>query len=348
MKTKFYIPLLVGFLFIRCMPTKTISFNAESTQADVAFPVEFKNIRIINRTIPRDRNFIDVLTDGQGLAKNQKGVSDLLNGFTSGLRARKYFDIKYPIKEVEVEESINFPEPFAYDDLLSFFDFDTTSIIASLEVFQVTEDINYINDRKMQLDPDGKEYYIDIVKGTNTLRSVSGWRLYNSKTGEVLDEFLLNHDYAYEVEGIDLANAKEKLKAKKDQGYIDLGKELGNIYAERVSPLAVVVNRSIYVKSKSCPELHQAKDFIKLNDWETAKAIWQDGLLSNSKAKDLAKLHVNIAVYYERLGDIENAIKHAELSVNYDTLGSTYLSKLKKVEQNGYQAPISLISTAWL
>ena len=325
MKTKFYIPLIIGFLFTSCMPTKTVTFNAENTQADVAFPVEFKNIRVINRTIPKDRNLLDVLTDGQGLAKNQKGVPELLSGFTSGLRQRKYFDIKTPIKEVEVEQSQTFPQPFAYGDLVEFFDYDTSSLVASLEVFDVTEEISYVNDSKMQLDPDGNEYYINIVRGTNILRTVSGWRLYNGKT-------------------VDMANAKEKLKAKKDQGYANMGRELGQLYAERVSPLAVMVSRSIYVKSKTCPELHQAKDFIKLDDWETAKAIWQDGLTTNFKNKDIAKLHVNLAVHFERLGNIDKAIEHAELSTNYDSLGSGYLNELRRVDQNGYQAPISYLS----
>ena len=90
--------------------------------------------------------------------------------------------------------------------------------------------------------------------------------------------------------------------------------------------------------------MHQAKDFIKLDDWETAKAIWQDGLTTNFKNKDIAKLHVNLAVHFERLGNIDKAIEHAELSTNYDSLGSGYLNELRRVDQNGYQAPISYLS----
>ena len=90
----------------------------------------------------------------------------------------------------------------------------------------------------------------------------------------------------------DLVYTKQfKKNVQLAQAYKDLGSILGFMYAERISPISIFVNRNYYSKSKSCPELSEAVSFIKLDDWETAKNVWEDGLKRCDKKPPLISKH---------------------------------------------------------
>ena len=335
MKKTLYFSLLL--LFTQCITTKQTSFLGDTQSSNIKIPVGVKDINILNRTRPEKRNVVDIITDGgQTSFSDRPGVDEILNSFKSEVRARKYFNVSsFTTKNAKAEQSDDFPFALTVDEVLSFYQGDF--LLASLEVFQVVEQDQFFNERKMQLDTNGREYYINITRVIKTLSSKSGWRLYNSQNGNIVDEFILEHNHTFEVEGINRQNAIEKIEARIPQAYKDLGSILGFMYAERISPISIFVNRNYYSKAKSCPELKEAVSFIKLDDWGTAKNVWQDGLRMSTKTTDIAKLHYNLGVYYERAGDIDNAVAQLELSTQNDSkIGKGYLDILKTIKRVGY------------
>lgn len=334
---RYFTLLSLCFLLIQCVTTRNTRFIAATTQVDVSFPDSITKIKVLNRTRPLSRGIVQTISDDQGLSfVDRDGVRQTINAFRSQIRTNKFYEVDYTNKTAKVEQSAAFPSPLSIDEIMEVYS-GQDFVLASLEIFQVQENDSYITEQKMQLDPNGNEYYITIIKGTRMLTAASGWRLYNSQTGEVLDEFVLDHEHFYEVEGVDQINAKVKLKERRNEAYNSLGFLLGSTYANHISPVAHYVGRSYYSKSKSCPELKLATTFIKTDDWETAKAIWEDGLKANSVEEDLAKLHYNIGVYYERAGNLDQAISELELSKKLDSkIGKSYLDVLKGVKQNGY------------
>lgn len=335
MKKFLFIPLVL--LFTQCITTKQTSFLGDTKSAGVQLPQDIKNLNVLNRTRPEQRNVVDIITEGgQTSYTDRPGVDEIILGFKNEVKSRKYFTVSaFTTKNAKAPQTDSFPVPLSVDEILSFYQGDF--LLASLEVFQVVEQEQFFDKQKMQLDTNGNEYYINITRGIKTLISKSGWRLYNSKNGNIVDEFILEHNHTFEVEGINRQNAIEKIEARIPQAYKDLGSILGFMYAEHISPISIYVTRSYYVKSKSCPELKSADTFIKLDDWETAKNVWQDGLRMCDKATDIAKLRYNLGVYYERNGDIDNAIAQLELSVqNNSSIGANYLNTLKNIKRTGY------------
>lgn len=332
MKTKFVLLLsLLSLTLVQCTTVKYTKFHGATKMSAVQIPDTINNIGILNRTRANS-----VLQTG-GIT-NKPGVDELLSSFRNELSKRNYFKVSTLNKVDKSDQTDNFPPALIKEELEQFY--TGQILVASLEVYQVQELNEYINDRKMQLDPEGNEYYIDIVKANKTLQSKSGWRLYNVVDGSVIDEFIIQHDHSYSVEGIDRANATAKMEERVAQAYKDLGTVLGFMYAERMSPVSSYVTRKFYAKSKSCPELKQAADFIKMNDWVTAKNVWLDGLQMSTNPKDIAKLHYNLGVFYEKEGDLDKAIAELEISVqNNAEIGGTYLSQLKSIKQNGYPLP---------
>lgn len=334
MKKALYFSALL--LFTQCISTKQTSFLGDTQSSEINIPKDLKDINVLNRTRPEQRNIVDIITEGGQTSLNDRpGVNEITNSFKEEVRKRKFFKVNYITKNAKAVQSDNFPVALSVDEILEFYEGEF--LLASLEVFQVVEQEQFIEEQKMQLDTNGNEYYINITRAIKTLSAKSGWRLYNSKNGNIVDEFILNHNHTFEVEGINRQNAIEKIEARIPQAYKDLGSILGFMYAERISPIAIYITRSYYVKSKSCPELKEADTFIKLDDWETAKNVWQDGLRMCDKANDIAKLHYNLGIYYERNGDIDNAISQLELSVqNNPEIGTLYLNNLKNIKRIGY------------
>lgn len=334
---RYFILLPLCFMLMQCVTTRSTRFRAATTQVDVSFPDSITKIKVLNRTRPLSRGIIKAISDNQGLSYvNRDGVQSTLNGFRSQINSNNYYTINYTNKVAKADQSAAFPSPLSLDEIMEVYS-GQDFVLASLEIFQVQENDSYIPEQKMQLDPNGNEYFINIIKGTRMLTAASGWRLYNTKTGEVIDEFVLDHEHFYEVEGVDQINAKVKLTERREEAYNSLGFLLGSTYANHISPVAHYVNRYYYSKSKSCPELKLATTFIKTDDWETAKAIWEDGLKANTVEKDLAKLHYNIGVYYERVGNLDQAISELELAQKLDTsIGRSYLGTLRAAKQNGY------------
>lgn len=334
MKTIFFTLCFLSLLLSSCFKYKTVSFHTETTESRIAFPTGVKTLELLNRTRPIKRGIIKYMTDGQGSSMaNRPGVGNTLTSFRNKVVARKYFkSVSFP-KVMNAEQSFDFPPALNLTDLIDLYG-EKEYVVASLEVFQIEESQQYFNERKKQLNQDGSEYFINIVRGIKTLKATTGWRLYNGKTGEIIDEHKLNHKHEYEVEGVDRANTNVKMESLIEKAYQDLSGILGQMYAEDVSPLAHYVYRRYYTKSRSCPELKQAHDFIKMKDWETAKAIWEDGLKLNVKPKDVAKLHYNLAVFYEQANNINKAIEHI-----------TEAKKLNAKVVNGYDKTLSSIKT---
>jgi tetratricopeptide (TPR) repeat protein len=329
--------LFLVLLFAQCIATKQTRFLGATENSQIKIPVVVKKLNILNRTRPEKRNIVDVITDGVQLSYvDRPGVDEVLISFKNEAKKRQFFDVSPMVNKTgKANQSNNFPLALSFDEIFSFYPGDF--LLASLEVFQVVEQDQFFNEQKIQLDTNGREYYINITRAIKTLSSKSGWRLYNSKNGNIVDEFILEHKHTFEVEGVNRQNAISKIEARIPQAYKDLGSILGFMYAERISPISIFVNRNYYAKSKSCPELKEAISFTKLDDWETAKNIWQDGIRMSSKPSDIAKLHYNLGVYYERADDVDNAIAQLELSTQNDSkIGRRYLDILITIKRIGY------------
>lgn len=338
MKKLLYFSLLL--LFAQCVSMKQTRFLGATENAQIKIPAGIKDLNVLNRTRPEKRNLVGSIANGEISYVDRPGVNEILSGFKNEVRKRQFFNNSaFTTKTAKAEQSDAFPVALGIDEIYEYYQGDY--VLASLEIFQVVEQQQFFEEQKMQLDTNGREYYINIVRAIKTLNSVSGWRLYNSVNGNIIDEFILEHNHTYEVEGVNRQNAIEKMEVRIPQAYKDLGTILGFMYAERISPISTYVNRNYYSKSKSCPELKEAISFIKLEDWETAKNIWQDGIQRCDKATDIAKLHYNLGVYYERAGDIDNAIAQLELSNQNDTkIGKGYLDILRSIKRVGYSTSL--------
>lgn len=327
--------VFLGFLTFLwgCFPTKSISFLASTQDAEVDMK-HISQVEILNRTQPSNSNFLgNVLNNGNLTYEDRPGVEAALNALKNNLKTKKYFSSVYSItKRVKSEQSKSLPPALSVDEILEIT--RSEGALISLETFYVDEKESFKQEQKHQLDPQGNDYYITITRGTKELNAYCGWRVYEISSGKILDEYLTEHTHSFEVEGIDKANARQKLDTNTNIAYKELGNVLGSMYANRISPTATYVNRIVYIKGAI--ELEEGKEYIKLKDWETAKAVWDEGLKSQSENKVLARLYHNIGVYYEQKGDVDNAILNVELAKELGAISGSYLTELKTIKQRGY------------
>ncbi|MCX7607397.1 MAG: tetratricopeptide repeat protein, partial [Bacteroidia bacterium] len=121
---------------------------------------------------------------------------------------------------------------------------------------------------------------------------LAGFRLYDAKTGQVIDEVTFTSGTAYRYGGI-----------------VDAHADAVEMYIHRICPCFPAVpyeDRSVRFYVKGSPQLEQAKAAIMGRRWEEAIALWEKDV-NGGKASPAKRAAYNLAVLYDALCEVEKA-----------------------------------------
>ena len=151
-----------------------------------------------------------------------------------------------------------------------------------------------------------------IVRATRKTTVRYGWRVYDRRARTIIDMFSDRATMHHGSVGRSKQQAKDGLPAKR--GVVDgLGREAARTYARRFAPTSSTVKRTFY--SAGDRRLRAAYDLTNQNNWEGAILVWES-MLTDAKAKLRGQACFNIAVAYERLGDLPKAREFALRATN--------------------------------
>lgn len=130
------------------------------------------------------------------------------------------------------------------------------------------------------------------------------WRLYDPSLKKVIDQYETSRQVTFHSDGESVAVPP---KALHGAAY-----SAGQEYIERFLPGYFIVNRMLFKKGKGAGKLDfkSAYRHVETNDWEGAADAWEE-ILKGQSFENKGRACLNMAVYFEHIGNIEEAMKWA-------------------------------------
>ena len=313
-------------LLSSCM--SSTCFIGPTIPPEKQLPEEIKSVVIVNRTYEPTNIF--TIFKSRSLDKHVKsGVPECINAMGAEFANAKTYRVMTDVKGLSAPQSTYFPEPLSINEIKFICSDYGVDAIVAIEVFNVLADINFVNGVRFQTDSLGKKHEIRIATAVEEVTVTAGWRVYNSKNDSITDQYKTQNHLKWEAEGLNRAEASSKLPAL-DYALRNIGTDMGRNYVKRFSSKVLTVCRSYYGKENA--DLKKAKQFVKANNWDAAKEIWL-AQTTNPDNKAAGRAYANLAVYYERLKDInktyEMILKADQLYRNSNT--TYYINDLQKM-----------------
>jgi hypothetical protein len=306
---------LVAFSLSACTSTQQITWKTGITKASVKLPENAKIITLLDRVqiqYPYSNTSSTVLNPN---------VDDIhygaLNGFRSSIRRQAYLSLLTSSKKYTHRANGTFPQALTMSELSQVT--EGSDVLVALEMLdQKITDTYSLEIRRESL---GNNIFreVDYYVGKRTVALKLGWRLYNSATGEVIDQWTQEEDYYYEGESRERIRATSILEANYRIELSNLGSRHGARYAARISPTAQIVARNIYTSGNEY--LIKGATSARAENWEDAEDVWLRGIKKETKRKKLAMLYHNLAINEDRKGDNTQAREFAKLAANQHPLG---------------------------
>ena len=306
---------IFGILVIAGLSSCTTSSVLVNVQrpADITIPQDIQNVVVVNRSRPsKDNlagNIIEGLISGEGIGVDRKGAEYCVDGLAKMLNSSERFTLKN-IGGIELKGTgtSSFPIPLAWNEVKSICGSYDGDALLVLETFD--SDSRTIIGAPVARTRKVKGIKVKELRYPATLiiSVESGWRVYDVNKELIIDENKFTEIKEFKAWGsspeIAQLNLPSKRIAIKKSGVYS-----GEQYGFRISPIWVKVNRTYYIGKHN--ELKNAKQYVKIGDWDTAIEIWMP-LTKDEDLKTAARAAFNMALASEINGSLNIAIDWAK------------------------------------
>ncbi|MGF1586462.1 MAG: DUF6340 family protein [Bacteroidales bacterium] len=281
--------------------------------APVQLGSHINNIAVIDRATPENDTLkaVDVLT-GSIPNLNREASQRAVDGFVMTLQnSPRYTVTRTAERLTSPAVRGTWPAPLSWDEVKEMATRYESDAILVLESF----DSEFIlTDGATSLLPQSKgggilsrRFYVEGIAGVKL-----GFRIYDFQNRAIADEFMFNHKSRVQVEGNALQMVAGGLIDHK-QAVNDAGYHSGRIYAERISPGWVRLNREFFKKGGRDRDFKIGVRRARVHDWEGAKEAWHKSVTSRRR-KTAGRSAYNLALMYEISGQLDIAREWAQHS----------------------------------
>lgn len=297
---------LLAFIITSCSFNRNINVRkaVDINPDDVR---EIKNVVILNRTaVPKGSKFTNVLEGvitGEVPMADRNGAEKCVNGLRECLQhSLNYKSTQLISVRMEGGSTTNVPSWLSWqmvDSLCKMYDSD---LLVSLDFFDSNSGISTTVMGK-----------VPAPQSTNTNNAIikTTWRVYNRVTRKVVDDFTMEtySNTAHFKSPYPLYNIADKANIVNVTGY-----NAGVNYGFRISEQYLLESRTIFTGGNSM--MKAAGKMARRAMWDEAFKIWEDESVTASKRKVQHRALHNMAVYYERMGNLEMAYDKAREAFN--------------------------------
>jgi hypothetical protein len=328
MKT-FYRTILLAGLFILLSSSAWVNLTLVHPAA-VNLPQHIQTLIIIDRTItPNAREDKKEATlTGEASNQDQQAVQQVIEGVIYTVSHGDRFKIIRTTERFVGDPTGKvFPQAMSWQDITQLctkYKADGALVIESFDSdFILTHGSTSVQRTSSGLP--GLSFY---AKGLATVDM--GFRIYDPDERVLSDAYLFHHQMQFEAGGNSIADAIQGV-LNKTEAIKQVSYEAGNIYGERITPTYYTVTRYFYDKPKRNNKLSEGVRRSKVADWSGAIDSWQQALDIARKRKHKGRICLNIAVGYEVLGNLDNAMEWASKAyVDYnEKMADDYMRQLK-------------------
>lgn len=301
-------------LLSACASTQQVSYVTGVSQATIELPEGARNVTLLNRVrLAYPYNRSTTVLD----PNNPDLLNAAFNTVRSSIRNQSYLRIFSESNTHRQNANGTYPPALSVSDLKQVG--MGSDMVISLEKFgQQIEDTYTIDIRRENL---GNNTFreVDFFIGKRTIDLTLGWKLYNTKTGEIIDSWEEKDQYFYESEARTRARATQLLDVNYRREMQNLGMNYGRRYAARISPTEYRRNAPLY--SDGNEALQKGIIAVRGENWDEAQQIWERGLKREEKRRKRAMLLHNLAINQERLGNTDEARRIAAQAAKEHPLG---------------------------
>tara|TARA_R110002050_G_scaffold213566_1_gene349855 strand:- start:5870 stop:6883 length:1014 start_codon:yes stop_codon:yes gene_type:complete len=325
-------------LLMSCSATNNLTMGA-TEPAIVHLPKEIQRIGIINRSLPSEGNKqidkIDQILSAEGLNLDRKGAEVAITSLSDALaRTGRFEEIVILDGVTEIRKGLDvFPASLSWDIIENICEANGVDAIFSLAFYDTDTQVSY-KPSMMEL-PNSLGVKVSVPAHEVTLNTLikNGWRIYNPRTKQIVDEFGYTDHLVSSGKGINPVKAIEAV-ARRNEAVEELSRNIGYAYGTRLSPYKHRISRDYYVRGTD--NFVVAKRRAQTGDWQGAAQLWEKEL-DNSKSKIAGRACYNMAIINEINGDLNAAMDWASKSYSdYDNKDALrYLNILKyRLSQN--------------
>lgn len=303
----------VFFLFIVAIALKFLACSSPKVTFDYLLPAQvplpnyIQKIVVVDHSAPKNMGW-DILEGGltgEGIGQDREGVLNLIGGIKEiGAQSNRYELEKEPQRYGKGKLLENIPEPMDLALIKSIGKKHGADAVLAIDKFDsdfITTNAR-LNDK---IDPEDTTKKIPQYEVTGIATVKAYIRVYDVKTGNIIDEIKHTDEFRYNTTGNSVDEAVRQLIAKQ-RAVNNVSHRAGLAYGRRIAPTAVTVTRKIYKrpKNKSVP-FDRAVRKAEVGDWNGAIADFEEATKGMHKVK--GKAAHNLAVCYEVIGELENA-----------------------------------------
>lgn len=302
--------LFVILSFTAC--TRVIRIQALKPAA-ITLPSDIETIVVINRYKPDEKhkfkNFIEGLLTGERIRLDRMAADMAINSVIKKLSESPRVIVKSVPFELKGTGTWEFPQPLSVEVVKQIAQDYKADAIVCLEVMDSNSWIRTREERrKRTVNGQQQEYVVSVA--TRWVSIDVGWRIYEGKTGSILDEHRMHQEMSWDSEASDSKTAVAQL-IPMDRAIPEVGAAAGWDYATRIAPSWIWISREYYTRARKNADFKQGVVDAQANHWRDAAVRWRP-LTDNPDKKIAKRACLNMAVACEVEGNLEAALSWAK------------------------------------
>lgn len=328
--------LLLVFIFASCVSTHTLTIEIPQPAAK-ELPGEIQSLTLVNRTV--DNRYMDLPTDSlQNIFYRQQfnldtviydlqAVDTTLKALGELLYESGRYDFVIPVNRfLEFRKNSFLSYEMPWNEVKELCETYNTDAVLSLDYYKTAVSTEY--GRETFFDPISD----DFVEASTAVMKINYevmFRIYDPEQEKVLVREFLRDTLIWEDADVSTRELFRRFPPVK-QALAEAGIAVALDFSDKIGTRWRREQRSYFASGPD--ELEHGAVLAKNGEWEAAVAAWQE-VEKNTDSKSIkSKAQFNIAVGYEILGNINQAVSWALKS--YETMFRpqtyTYLEMLQK------------------
>ncbi len=307
---KYLILPLIALAFSSCA-TQELYLNI-TRPAPVTIAPEIKTVGIIDRSTPTDRtrvlDALDRVLSLEGADLDSIGTLEAIKGVREELEANDRFREVKLLSGLEFQASSlgGLPAPLTWNQVEGICRENGTQALFALEMYDTDTRVENAGGALAELSAGNLQGALRLGPMETLVKT--GWRIYSPADRAILDEFIVAESIVFGGRGGSAVAAVSGIIHRKD-AVKEVSRKAGNIYAMRLIPYRLRVNREYFVKGTS--SFKTAKRLARLGRWDEAGELWNLET-EHPKRKVAGRAHYNMAIISEINGDLVNAVSWAQ------------------------------------
>ncbi|HKI88874.1 MAG TPA: DUF6340 family protein, partial [Draconibacterium sp.] len=314
--------IVLMFVFFSCTTMRTMVIEIPQ-QSNKELPPNIQSLTLVNRTV--DDSYTDLQADSlqrifykaqfnlDTIVYDLQSVDTTLQALGELLFESGRYDYVIPENRfLPFQRNAFLTAPMPWTEVKQLCKTYNTDAVLSLDHFKTRIITKY--DRHSFFNPVENDYYSAYVAGMK-IEYEALFRVYDPSLEKIVSNEFLRDTLVWEDADVSTRELFTRFTSVK-QALTEAGIDIALNFSDKISTQWKEERRKYFMKGSA--DFEQAGQIANSGNWETAIAMWKDIEEKSGSKSVKSKAQLNIAVGYEMLGNLNEAVSWAVKS--YETM----------------------------